>query len=98
MQYAIKEVCRDMSAPTTSSWMKLKRLAGYLLEFPRLVWDFSDRRTDASAIRVFSDSDWAGCPRTRKSTSGGVLMFRGVAVKHWSSTQGSISLWSGEAE
>ena len=60
--------------------------------------DFSYRRTDASVIRVFSDSDWAGFPRTRKSTGGGVMMFRGVAVKHWSSTQGSISLSSGEAE
>ena len=50
VQYGVKEVCRDMSAPTASSWMKLKRLARYLLEFPRLVWDFSDRRTDASAL------------------------------------------------
>ena len=92
VQYAVKEICRDMAIPTASSWIRLKRLARYLLEFPRLVWNFSDRRTDASVIRVFSDSDWAGCRRTRKSTSGGVLTFRGVAVKHWSSTQASISL------
>jgi hypothetical protein len=98
VQYAVKELCRDMAAPTATSWMKLKRLARYLLQYPRLVWDFSDRRTDSSVIRVFTDSDWAGCPKTRKSTSGGVVLFRGVAVKHWSTTQSTIALSSGEAE
>jgi hypothetical protein len=98
IQFGVKEVCRDMSAPTMASWGKLKRLARYLLEFPRLVWDYGRCDADDPAIRVFTDSDWAGCLRTRKSTSGGVVMFRGVAVKSWSSTQATVSLSSGEAE
>ena len=36
IQYAVKEICRDMSAPKVHSWAKLKRLARYLLEFTRL--------------------------------------------------------------
>ena len=47
---------------------------------------------------VYSDSDWAGCLRTRKSTSGGVLTFQGGILKTWSSTQASIAQSSGEAE
>ena len=44
------------------------------------------------------DTDFAGCRETRKSTSGGILC-RGVHVlKHWSTTQKSITLSSGEAE
>ena len=53
---------------------------------------------DRSALRVFSDLDWAGCPRTRKSTSGGIIVFRGAVLTHWSSTQTTIALSSGEAE
>ena len=50
-------------------------------------------------LDVYVDSDYAGCPRTRKSTSGGVAMLGGHLVKSWSSTQkNAISLSSGEAE
>ena len=44
------------------------------------------------------DSDWAGCLRTRKSTSGGVLSIAGTAMKSWSSTQGSVATSVAEAE
>ena len=47
---------------------------------------------------VWSDTDHAGCFETRKSTTGGVVMFGNHVVKHWSSTQTLISLSSGEAE
>ena len=36
--------------------------------------------------------------RTRRSISGGVVIIDGVALKHWSSTQSSVALSSGEAE
>jgi hypothetical protein len=49
-------------------------------------------------LRVFSDSDWAGCRATRKSTSGGLIQLDGVALKAWSSTQATVATSSGEAE
>ena len=49
-------------------------------------------------IDVFSDSDWAGCSKTRKSTSGGCIMFGTHLLHHWSSTQATIALSSAEAE
>ena len=49
-------------------------------------------------VRGYSDSDWAGCRRTAKSTSGGVLMRGGHYLRSWSSTQKCVSLSSGEAE
>ena len=42
--------------------------------------------------------DWAGCRRTGKSTSGGVLMIGGHFIKGWSRTQNSVTLSSAEAE
>ena len=50
-------------------------------------------------VDVYVDSDYAGCPRTRKSTSGGCVMMGSHLIKSWSSTQNNvISLSSGEAE
>ncbi len=95
-QFAAKEICRWMSKPTESSWTALKRLCRYLVGLPRLVHIY--RWQCADTIDVYTDTDWAGCPRTRKSTSGGCIMLGAHTIKTWSSTQASISLSSGEAE
>ena len=44
------------------------------------------------------DSDWADDKKERKSTSGGMIFLRGHLIKHWSCTQPTQSLSSGEAE
>ena len=49
-------------------------------------------------IDVYTDSDWAGCRATRKSTSGGLVLLGGGILKSWSKTQGPVALSSGEAE
>ena len=46
----------------------------------------------------FSDSDWAGCIVTRKSTSGGCIVHGKHILIHYSSTQKTIALSSAEAE
>ena len=99
IQFATKEICRHMATPKKSSWQKLKRLSRYLLEYPRAEWVFEFRSgVVPNVIDAYSDSDWAGCKATRKSTSGGVLSVGGGAVKSWGSTQGTIATSSGEAE
>ena len=45
-----------------------------------------------------TDSDFAGCQRTRKSTSGGVICIGSHFLKGWSSTQQSVTRSSAEAE
>ena len=85
--------------PRVAARRKLKRLARYLLRYPRGQVLFKPSEDGgAGPLEVYSDSDWAGCPRTRKSTSGGMLYVAGGLVKSWSSTQGPIALSSGEAE
>ena len=96
IQYCAKEICRWMSAPTNIGQDALKRVARFLLGRRRLVFKYAWQR--ASVLECYSDTDWAGCPKTRKSTSGGCLMLGGHLLKSWSSTQPSISLSSGEAE
>ena len=85
-----------MSTPTENSWDALKRLCRYLAGLPRLVYTYGWQEVDA--VDVYTDTDWAGCPRTRKSTSGGCVMLGKHTIKTWSTTQSSVSLSSGEAE
>ena len=87
-----------MARPTQGCWDRLKKLARYLVQHPRLVLKFLDTGRLPEVVQVYSDSDWAGCQRTRKSTSGGVVVVNGTAVKSWSYTQSTLTLSSAEAE
>ncbi len=95
-QFAAKEICRSMAKPSQAAWNALKRLCRYLVGLPRQVFVYRWQTVDT--IDVYTDTDWAGCPKTRKSTSGGCVLVGSHAVKSWSSTQTSVALSSGEAE
>ncbi len=96
IQFAAKEVCRWMSSPSELSLGALKRMGRFLEGHQRLVYSYPWQ--EAEGLEVYSDTDWAGCQRTRKSTSGGGLLLGRHLIKSWSSTQSSVSLSSGEAE
>ena len=97
IQYAVKELCRNMSKPTVGDRRKLKRLVRYLKGSPRLVSQFQFQQR-LQELDGYSDSDWAGCKVTAKSTSGGVITLGAHTIKTWSTTQKSITLSSAEAE
>ena len=95
-RFASKELCRWMAAPTESGLLGLKRLGRYFRGHRRLVYEYPFQCADR--VEVYSDTDWAGCLNTRKSTSGGCLMLGRHLFKSWSSTQAMVSLSSGESE
>ena len=97
LQFPAKEVCRDMSCPTVASWARLKRLARYLVTRKAVIFQY-EWQDEGKLMTLYTDSDWAGCRRTRKSTSGGVVLIGNHCVKTWSCTQGPIALSSAEAE
>ena len=96
--YSSKELCREFAQPNALSLQKLKRLGRYYVGKPRLVYQFKFAKNPISHIDVFCDTDFAGCSQTRRSTSGGCALFGTHLVKHWSKTQPTIALSSGEAE
>jgi hypothetical protein len=96
LSFATKELCRRMSAPVSADASALRRVVRYLVDEPRLVYSFAWQQH--GEFRAFVDTDFAGCLRTRKSTSGGCAMLGSHLVKHWSTTQKVVTLSSGEAE
>ena len=97
LMYAVKEICRSMSSPTIGAWKKLKRLGRYLQGQPRsstvYAWQGGEEQ-----IQGYSDSDWAGCGVTGKSTSGGAVMAGTHFIKGWARTQNHVTHCSAEAE
>ena len=86
-----------MSAPTNRDADVLKRLSRYLLGRPRLIIHFC-WQDEPKYLDVYTDSEWAGCIKTRKSTSGGALLRGSHVLKTWCGTQATVALSSAEAE
>ena len=86
-----------MANPRQGDWAALKRIGRYLKGSPRLVQHFRWQKMPES-VDVFTDSDWAGCRSTCRSTSGGITRSGAHTLKTWSSTQATVALSSAEAE
>ena len=74
-----------------------KRIVRYLLSRRRTVLKYPWQGEEPEMV-AYTDSDWAGCRRSAKSTGGGTVLIGEHYLKGWSSTQLSIALSSGEAE
>ena len=62
LQFAVKELRREMSAPTTRSWGRLRRLCRYLKDNIRfeIVYKLQEEHPN---IDLYADTDYAGCTR-----------------------------------
>jgi len=97
IQFAVKECAKHMSNPTEESWIKLKKLARYLKGKPRSVTKYYWQEA-TSKLTIFSDANYAGDKKSRKSTSGGCIMIGGHLIKSWSKSQTTVALSSAESE
>ena len=97
VRFAVKELARRMAKPRNVDMKQLTHFGRYLLGKPRVVTQYKYQK-NWKILDVWSDTDHAGCLETRKSTTGGIVMFGNHVIKHWSSTQSLISISSGEAE
>ena len=98
IKLATMNVCSAMAQPTSRDWARLKRIGRYLLGQPRSICLYIWQTEEECQIYGFSDSDWAGDRKARKSISAGSL-FRGRhCLKTWAKKQQVIALSSAEAE
>ena len=103
IMYAIKELSRGLASPTTDHWAKLTHLLRYLSGTKDYVQELcpklrlSEKHSSLDA-HTYVDSDWAGDPDSRRSTSDVATYLLGVNLQSHSRTQQTIALSSGEAE
>jgi hypothetical protein len=97
IQNAVKELSKAMANPEEEDMIKAKRVARYLKGRPRFVLRY-EYQEKPMGLTVWTDTDFAGCSKTRKSTSGGLVMHGTHVIKSWSTNQVVIALSSGEAE
>jgi histone deacetylase 1/2 len=96
LSFAVNSVCQFLSHPTTTHMQAVKRILRYVAGTIHHGLRFQPS-SDKSLI-AFSDSDWAGCPDTRRSTTGFVIFYAGIPVSWVSRKQHTISRSSCEAE
>ena len=96
LSFVVNKVCQFMHQPIIVYWSAVERLLHYLKH--TISHGLLLRCQFSLHLHAFSDSDWAGCPNDRCSTSG-YCVFLGTNLISWSSTkQPTVSRSSIEAE
>jgi len=96
LAYAVQQVCLFMHDPREPHLAALKRILRYVrgtLHMGLLL-----RPSRSSDLMVYSDADWAGCPDTRRSTSGYAVFLGDNLVSWFSKRQNTVSRSSAEAK
>ena len=94
--YAVHVLSRFMQQPRKLYMEAALRVVRYLKKASGQGLFFSSNSD--FRLRVYCDSDWAGCPLTRRSTMG-YCVFLGSSLISWrSKRQKTVSLSSAEAE
>jgi hypothetical protein len=96
LSYAVQQICLHMHAPRQPHLALVKRVLRYVRGTLDLGLHLS--ASSSTALTAYSDADWAGCPDTRRSTSG-YCVYYGDSLISWSSKrQTTVSRSSAEAE
>ncbi|RVW56241.1 Retrovirus-related Pol polyprotein from transposon RE1 [Vitis vinifera] len=94
--YAVHVLSRFMHQPRKAHMEAAFRVVRYLKNAPGQGLFFSSNND--LRLRAYCDSDWAGCPLTRRSTTG-YCVFLGPSLISWrSKRQKTVSLSSAETE
>ena len=88
---------RYMQRPGKEHWIGIKRVLRYVKGTINHGLVFNDQNENFK-LEAFSDSDWAGCVETRKSTSGNMCRLGNAIIAWKSKKQPIVALSSTEAE
>jgi len=94
--FAVSNVAKFSSNPTSKHWKAVKRILRYLKGTAGLGLLYLASNTDE--LHGYSDSDWAGDLDDRKSISGYLFRLSGAPISWRSTKQTSVALSTAEAE
>ena len=98
--FAVSELSRFISNPGPVHLIAAQRVFRYLKQTisDGVTYSLNMDEFPVNTLWGFVDSDWAGCPDTRRSTSGFVFILNGAAISWKSKRQTSVALSTAEAE
>ena len=94
---ATNHLARMMAQPRIGDEVALKRVGRYLKGRPICKIKF-EMQEPCMMITAHTDSDWAGCRLTRRSTSGSAIFLGKHVLQFACKLQKTVALSSGEAE
>ncbi|XP_031285992.1 uncharacterized protein LOC116144682 [Pistacia vera] len=95
--HAVNSVSQFLHAPTTDHLLTVKRILHYIKGTLHFGITFCSSATPTALI-AYSDADWAGCPDTRRSTSGYSIYLGGNLISWSVKKQPTVSRSSCESE
>lgn len=97
--HSVGTLCRFISNPGRQHWTAAQRVLKYLAGTPAHGLRFERQATQENPTLIgYSDSDWAGDPDTRRSTTGHLFLLHNSPVSWKSKPQPSTALSSVEFE
>ncbi|XP_020424442.1 uncharacterized protein LOC109950305 [Prunus persica] len=72
ISFVVNTVAQFMNAPLTSHFVAVKQIIRYIKGTIDLGLTFTPQ-TAVAHLSTYSDADWAGCPDSRRSTTGYVI-------------------------
>jgi hypothetical protein len=103
--HAVNEVSSHFNNPGQAHWIAVLKIIRYLkgtkgktLVFASPMNRATDLENYVPIITAFSDADYAGCPDTRRSTTGYVVKLDGNTITWVTKRQQSVALSSCESE
>ena len=105
IKFPVKELSRSLTNPQASDFDNFIHLLKYVNQTRDFAYVMDPQIPTADSqgfipveVVGYSDSDWAGCQRSRRSTSGSLITLFSVNISSTSRTQASISHSSAAAE
>ena len=93
--YSVNQLCQHLHSPTTLHWTARKWVLRYLKGTPNHGLKFTK---GPLRLEAFCDSDWAGNPDDRRSTTGFGIYFGSCLISWCAKKQTIVSRSSTEAE
>lgn len=98
IQYAVQLLAQKLKEPTEPALAGAKHVVRYLMSTRRKALFFPACGDGPLEIQVTSDSNWANCTETRRSTACGIIALAGCCLFSFVRRQNLVSLSSAEAE